>query len=188
MFEGSESVEVEGGSTESTVASSISACKKVKKKKKRKKRKQQPTAECCVFVLGWRHTSTCVSPRLSAPWLLLNHVIFLSFSPSLRLSIISASAVICLCVSSSARDFHFLLRGAGDTQRLCNKRNSQAPGVSPVDLSSPSARDTGGGEIVQISGLRWWLDWISFQSVFCTVRAGGLADLCAPWLAHHSWS
>lgn len=29
MFEGSESVEVEGRSTESTVASSISACKKV---------------------------------------------------------------------------------------------------------------------------------------------------------------
>lgn len=31
MFEGSERVEVEGGSTESTVASSISACKKVNK-------------------------------------------------------------------------------------------------------------------------------------------------------------
>lgn len=32
MFEGSECVEVDGGSTESTVASSISACKKVKRK------------------------------------------------------------------------------------------------------------------------------------------------------------
>lgn len=32
MFEGSESVEGEGGSTDSTVASSISACKKVKTK------------------------------------------------------------------------------------------------------------------------------------------------------------
>lgn len=63
---------------------------------------------------------------------------------------------ISLYVSSSARNVHFLLLGASDAQGLCNKRNSQAPRVSPVDLSHPSATETG-REIIQISGLRWWL-------------------------------
>lgn len=57
MFEGSESAEVEGGSTESTVASSISACKKVKTKL---------CVVClCVCVKMEGNTLHCVSLRLS---------------------------------------------------------------------------------------------------------------------------
>ena len=53
MFDGSESVDVEGGGMDSTVASSISACKKVKNR-----------ARSHVFVLGWKSVSTQVCPSV----------------------------------------------------------------------------------------------------------------------------
>lgn len=81
MFEGSERVEVEGGSTESTVASSISACKKVNK----------TTRGSLVFVLGWYFTCVlCVS-------LFVSHVFFCPLCicpscPSLPLSVVCLSS------------------------------------------------------------------------------------------------
>lgn len=90
MFEGSECVEVDGGSTESTVASSISACKKVKTK----------TELPVVFVLGWECTSTCISLFVCC----ICFISFAFFSVHVRLSIISVRPLICWCVFPAVQE------------------------------------------------------------------------------------
>lgn len=106
MFEGSERVEVEGGSTESTVASSISACKKVNK--------TNQVVSCVCVGMTFYMSVLCVP--VCQPCLCI-----CPSCPSLPLSVV--------CVSSYARDFHFLLWGVRDTQGLCNKKNSEALGL-----------------------------------------------------------
>ncbi|MEQ2178072.1 hypothetical protein GOODEAATRI_010156, partial [Goodea atripinnis] len=100
MFEGSESGEVEGGSTESTVVSSISACKRVRAE----------NSVSCAWIRASPRLSVCLLIKISV------------FSPLGRICL---SVDLCLFASSCARDINFLPLGASDALRLCNKSNSR---------------------------------------------------------------
>lgn len=65
MFEGSECAEVEGGSTQSTVASSISACKKVCVLMEAYTYLCVPLVVCCVCAYPFYH-SCYLSVRVSS--------------------------------------------------------------------------------------------------------------------------
>lgn len=115
MFEGSECVEVEGGSTESTVASSISACKKVRKKKR--------SCLSCVCVVMEVYIYLCVPASMAAcqprpPFA------FFSARAHVHLSIISVSPVICWCAFPAVQEIFISSSGVP----VCNKRNGQALG------------------------------------------------------------
>lgn len=118
MFEGSECVEVEGGSTQSTVASSISACKKV--------RKETELSLMCLCWDGSAHLPVCPCKygRLSTTSSFCH---FLRSCACAPVHHIRLSRYLLVCLSGRARDFHFLPRGACDTQGLCNKRPSGQP-------------------------------------------------------------
>lgn len=104
MFEGSERVEVEGGSTDSTVASSISACKKVNKTTR--------------VVSCWMTFYTCaLCVPVCQPCLLL---------PSVHLSIMSFPSLIC-CVCPAMQQIFISSSGVSVTPRGCVIRRTARP-------------------------------------------------------------
>lgn len=109
MFEGSECVEVEGGSTESTVASSISACKKV-----RKKRSCLSCVcvgmEVCIYLCVPASIAACQPRPLFA---------FFSARAHVHLSIISVSPVICWCVFPAVQEISISSSGVPVPPRGC---------------------------------------------------------------------
>lgn len=123
MFEGSESTEVEGGSTESTVASSISACKKVRTSVLVLKWRKYCVSVCCTTTPFCLFLCSCACTPVHHICLLWQ---FISVSPAVQDIFISSSRVPV-------------------TPRGCAIRGTARPSGHPVDLSSPTARETGGG-------------------------------------------
>ncbi|MEQ2197442.1 hypothetical protein XENOCAPTIV_029524 [Xenoophorus captivus] len=135
MFEGSESGEVEGGSTESTVVSSISACKRVRAE----------NSVSCAWIRASPRLSVCLLIKISV------------FSPLGRICL---SVDLCLFASSCARDINFLPLGASDALRLCNKSNSRVHTSLLEIYPHPLKESETVGEMAQISELRCC--WIEF--------------------------
>lgn len=134
MFEGSESVEVEGGSTESTTASSISACKKVKTNKK----ETELCLRCSCWDLLLVFFSVCVPVHhICLPFVCLSVCVF----PAVQEIFISSSGVLVTP------------RGRG-----CAIRGTAGPSGQPSKfIISQCQRDRRGNGTDQWA-VRWRLD------------------------------
>lgn len=150
MFEGSESVEVEGCSADSTMASSISACKKVR-----------PDLDHICFMLGWRCSSLSMCVQLSV---CSDHFTF--FSPSVHervhLSVISVSSSQAVCVLPAMEEIFISSSGVLVTPRGCVIRGTAMPSGQPSRfIISQHQRDRRGNSTDQWAEVEAILNFLS---------------------------
>ncbi len=150
MFEGSESVEVEGGSADSTVASSISACKKVK------------TETCLVCVLGWKCKSVYLCVRLLYDRLSTASSFCLFLCWRACPSYLSPPSVYLVVCFQQRKRFSFPPPGVPVTPRGCAIRGTAGPVGQPSRfIISQCQRDRRGNSTDQWAEVEARLNFLS---------------------------